>query len=326
MKTKISSIIMVLIILIIGIEVLQESKSILNTVKFSLSIWENNLFPSLFPFFVISDLLINCGFASFLGELLKPLMNKLFCLKGEASFALVLSMVSGFPSGSKYTKELYLKGLINEHEASKILTFTHFANPLFILGTISIMFLGNQEIGFLILFCHYLGNFIIALLFRNYYISKKNAIKVSLKRAINAMHQKRLENNKSLGQLISEALMNAIQTLLLILGVITFFLIITTIIDNNINFDLYHQTILNGIFEMTQGLKHISLLAIPLKNKATLATLFISFGGLSVHMQTISIISDTKIKYYPFLVARILHASISALLIYLLFDYYFLWT
>ncbi len=324
MKTKISSIIIILIILFIGIEVLKESNSILKTVKFSLSIWENNIFPSLFPFFVISDLLINCGFASFLGEILKPIMYKLFRLKGEASFALVLSMLSGFPSGAKYTKELYKQGLINEREATKILTFTHFSNPLFVLGTISIMFLNNKEIGFLILFCHYISNFIIGLLFRSYHISKKDTVKISLKRAINAMHERRINNDKNFGQLISDSLINSIHTLLLILGVITMFLIITTIIDNNIKIDMYNQSILNGIFEMTQGLKYVSLLPIPLKNKAVLATLFISFGGLSVHMQTISIISDTKIKYYPFLIARILHASIASLLLYILFDYYFL--
>ena len=263
MKTKISSIIIIVVILFISIEVLSESSSILKTVKFSLSIWENNIFPALFPFFVISDLLINCGFASFLGEILKPFMHKLFKLKGEASFALVLSMLSGFPSGAKYTKELYLNNLINEHEASKILTFTHFSNPLFILGTISIMFLNNKEIGLLILFCHYISNFIIGFLFRNYYISKKDTFKVSLRKAIDAMHQKRISNNKNFGQLISSALINSINTLFLILGVITMFLIITTIIDNNISLNPYNQSILNGVFEMTQGLKYVSLLPIP---------------------------------------------------------------
>ncbi len=325
MKKKLATIIIVLIILIICVEVLRESKSIMRTVTFSLNIWQSNIFPSLFPFFVISELLINCGFASFLGEILKKVMNKVFKLKGESSFALVLSMLSGFPSGSKYTKELYIKGLINDQEATKLLTFTHFSNPVFILGTISIMFLNNKEIGFLILVCHYIGSFIVGILFRNYYISPNNNIKISFKKAVDAMHQKRVANKMNFGQMITQALMNSINTLFLILGVITMFLIITTIIDNNINLNLYNQSILNGIFEMTQGLKYTSLLNIPLKNKAILATLFISFGGLSVHMQTISIISDTKIKYYPFLIARILHASISSLLIYILFEYYFLW-
>jgi sporulation integral membrane protein YlbJ len=306
-----------------GIQVLLESNYVMKSVSFSLLLWTENIFPSLFPFFVISNLLINCGFASFLGELLKPFMYHVFRIKGEASFVLALSMLSGFPSSAKYTRELYDKGLINEYEASKLLTFTHFSNPLFILGTISIMFLNNKEVGLLILICHYISNLIIGLIFRNYYISKKDTSKVSLKKAFDVMHEKRLASGKSIGLMISNALMNSINTLLLILGVISMFLIITTIIDQNITLNLYNQSILNGTLEMTQGLKYVSLLPIPLKNKALLSTMFISFGGFSVHMQTIGLISDTKIKYLPFLVARILHASISSLLIYFLFDYWF---
>ena len=324
MRRKILTFIIVLIILIIGVEVLVKSSYVMKSVSFSLKLWQENIFPSLFPFFVVSNLLINCGFASFLGEMLRPFMYKVFRIKGEASFVLVMSMLSGFPSSAKYTRELYDKGLINEYEASKLLTFTHFSNPLFILGTISIMFLNNTEVGILILICHYVGNVIIGLLFRNYYISKKDTTKVSFKNSFNIMHAKRLESGKSMGLMISSALMNAINTLLLVLGVVTMFLIITTIIDQNITLDLYNQSILNGTLEMTQGLKYVSLLSIPLKNKALLSTMFLSFGGLSVHMQTIGLISDTKIKYLPFLIARILHASISSLLIFFLFDYWFM--
>lgn len=324
MRRKILTFIIVLIILIMGIEVLLKSSYVMASVSFSLSLWLDNIFPSLFPFFVISNLLINCGFASFLGELLKPLMYHVFRIKGEASFVLVMSLLSGFPSSAKYTRELYDKGLINEHEASKLLTFTHFSNPLFVLGTISIMFLNNKEVGFLILICHYISNFIIGMIFRNYYVSKKDTTKVSFRKAFNVMHEKRLESGKSIGLMISNALTSTINTLLLILGVITMFLIITTIIDQNISLNPYNQSILNGVLEMTQGLKYVSLLPIPLENQAILSAMFISFGGLSVHMQTIGLISDTKIKYLPFFIARILHASISGLLIYILFDYWFL--
>lgn len=324
MKKKIITFVIVLTILIMGMEVLLKSSYVMVAVSFSLSLWLDNIFPSLFPFFVISNLLINCGFASFLGELLKPFMYKIFRIKGEASFVLVMSMLSGFPSSAKYTRELYDKGLLNGDEASKLLTFTHFSNPLFILGTISIMFLNNKEIGFLILICHYISNLIIGIIFRNYYISKKDTSKVSFRKAFNVMHEKRLASGKSIGLMISNALMNTINTLLLVLGVVTMFLVITTIIDQNITLNLYNQSILNGTLEMTQGLKYVSLLPIPLKNKALLSTMFISFGGLSVHMQTIGLISDTKIKYLPFLIARILHASISSLLIYVLFDYWYM--
>lgn len=93
MKRKIFTFIIVLIILILGTEILLKSHYVMTSVSFSLKLWVENIFPSLFPFFVVSNLLINCGFASFLGELLKPLMYHLFRIKGEASFVLVMSLL-----------------------------------------------------------------------------------------------------------------------------------------------------------------------------------------------------------------------------------------
>lgn len=322
MKKIISSILIMSILIFVSIEILTESKTILESVNFSFSVWKNNIFPSLFPFFVLSEILINYGFIELVGELCKPIMNKVFHIKSSCAFIFIMSLISGFPSNAKYTRELYLNGNINEKEASKILTFTHFSNPLFILGTLSLLFLNNKEVGLLILICHYLTNIIIGLIFRNYYQSPKEETKVSIKTAILSMHNKRINNNNTFGQIITNSLYNSINTLLLVLGTVTLFLIITTIIDNNINLNNYNQSILNGFFEMTQGLKYVSLLNIPLKLKSVISTMIISFGGLSVHMQVISILSDTKIKYTPFLVARILHALIASFAVYILFDYW----
>ncbi len=322
MKKKITSIIILIILLYITFEVLTTSSSILNSILFSISIWKNNIFPSLFPFFVLSEMLINYGFVELISELFKPFMQSFFKINSKASFVLGMGILSGFPSSAKYTKELYISGDLNENEAAKVLTFTHFSNPLFILGTISGLFLNNKEIGYLILLCHYFGNFIVGFLFRNYYPSTTEKTKFSIKLAINKMHNKRINNNLTFGEIITNSLLSTINTLLLILGVITMFLVITTIIDNNISLNNYYQTLLNGFFEMTQGLKYVSLLNIPLKLKTALSTMFISFGGLSVHIQTISILSNTKIKYMPYLTARIMHALISSLLIFILFDFW----
>lgn len=321
MSKKVISIIIISSLLFIGFEILTSSDQILNSVKFSLSIWYNNLFPSLFPFFVLSELLINYGFIELVGELLKPIMIKIFKTDSKTAFIFVMSLISGFPSNAKYTRELYQNNLIDKKQATKILTFTHFSNPLFILGTLSLVFLNNKEVGLLILTIHYLTNIIIGILFRNYYPTKEVSSTVSLKNAINNMHLCRLNNSKNFGTIITSALLNTINTLLLILGVVTMFLVLTTIIDNNINLNNYNQSILNGFVEMTQGLKYISVLNIPLKFKATLSTMILSFGGLSVHMQIIGILSDTDIEYLPFFTARLLHAAIASISLFILFDF-----
>lgn len=322
MKKLFSSIIIMIILLFLVFEILTMSDTVLDSVDFSINIFINNIFPSLFPFFVLSEILINYGFVELIGELFKPIMDKLFRINGNCAFIFIMSIISGFPSSAKYTRELYLKGLINEYEATKVLMFCHFSNPLFILGTVSVFFLNNKEVGLLILICHYLTNIIIGIIFRNFHPSTSEKNSISLKKAILNMHNKRINNDKSFGQIITNSLLSSINTLLLVLGVISMFLVITTVIDNNINLNNYNQSILNGFIEMTQGLKYISLLDIPLKLKSVLSTMIISFGGLSVHMQVMGILSDTKIKYLPFLTARILHSVISAFLVFIIFDFW----
>jgi len=313
-KISISVVIMIILIFIAS-QILIKSDSVLESVSFSFGIWKNNIFPSLFPFFVLSELLINYGFVEFLGELFKPIMNYVFKVKGICAFIFIMSIISGIPANAKYIRELYLNGAVDEKEGGKMLMFTHFSNPLFILGTISIVFLNNKTAGLLILICHYISNVIIGFLFRDYYPTKEKGQKISFKKAILKMHNKRINQNKSFGSILTNALVNSTNTLLLILGVVTFFLIITTIINDIFNLNPISQSILNGIFEMTQGLKSISILNVSLKTKAILSTMIISFGGFSGHMQVMGILSDTKIKYWPFLLGRIIHAIIASLLV-----------
>ena len=320
MKKIWHSILIMAILIFIGLEILIESKHILSSVLFSFQICVNNIFPSLFPFFVLSEILTNYGFVEFLGEICKPMMGYLFKTKGEAAFIFIMSMISGSPSNAKYTRELYLNNIITAKEASKILMFSHFSNPLFILGTISLVFLNNKEVGLLILIAHYATNVLIGILFRNYEATSEKKEKLNFKKAILSMHERRITNDKTFGAIVTTALQNSINTLLLILGVVTVANVLSTIIDQNINLNHYYQCLLNGVIEMTQGLKYVSLLNIPLKIKTVLSTMMISFGGISVHLQVISILSDTKIEYLPFLVARIFHAFFASLLVYLLFD------
>ena len=205
MKTKIASLIIVIILTITTILFLTFPSEIITSVTFSISVWKDSLIPSLFPFFVISELLINYGFVELLGELTKNIMTKFFHLPGEASFVLVGSLISGFPSSSKYINELLQTDKIDEKEAAYLLKFNHFSNPLFVVGTIGILLLNNKNIGILILCIHILSNFIIAFLFR----PKSNKYKkgnISLIRGINKTHKKRIMNNSSFSEILSKSI------------------------------------------------------------------------------------------------------------------------
>ncbi|MBE6153139.1 MAG: hypothetical protein E7166_02775 [Firmicutes bacterium] len=316
MKKYLNSFLILLITVVLTIEVIINSDAVIDSARFSFTIWKDNIFPTLFPFFVASNLLIKYGFVELAGEFLKPLMYKLFKINGESSFVLILSMLSGFPSSAKYTKELFDNGLINDKEATKLLTFTHFPNPLFVIGTVSVIFLNKRIIGFFILISIYLSNIIIGIIFRNYHVSTCESSKISLKRAINNM-KARYKKNKNFGIILTNTLVESINLLLLILGTISLFLIINKILTTTFNINDFNRAILSGVLEMTGGLKYFSLLNIPLGIKAIFSTMILAFGGLSVHTQVYSIIADTKIKYIPYLCARIIHVVLSGMFMYI---------
>jgi len=309
MKKIIINLFYIVLVCIICIEVLMNSKVVLNSVKISFSIWQNNIFPSLFPFFIIGNILISLKLPNIIGELLKNITYKLFKINKNGAFIIILSMLSGFPSSAKYIKEMHINGDLNEKEATKLLTFTHFSNPLFILGTVS-LFIKDYKMCVPILICHYIGNLFVGIIFRNYYVSKlyKSNIKNSIKS---------IKNNKSFGEILSNSISSGINTLLLILGTISVFLILTSLINNIFNLNGINKVIINGLFEMTQGIKYLESISLSVNLKGLFAVMILSFGGLSVHMQVITIISDTKIKYFPYFIGRILHTIISVFIFFL---------
>lgn len=62
-----------------------------------LNLWLSIVFPSLFPFFVASEVLNKSGFMKSAGILLEPVMRPLFNVPGCGSFALAMGLTSGYP-------------------------------------------------------------------------------------------------------------------------------------------------------------------------------------------------------------------------------------
>ena len=309
MNKKYLNFVICFIITIFFLEIFNHSSLIIETIFKSINIWFYNIVPTILPIYILIDLLSNYQGIYYLAKIFGNFMEKVFKMKKSTSFVFVLSIVSGFPSNSKYLKMLLDNQEINTKEANKLLTFTHFSNPLFIIQTIGITFLNDKQVGILILIIHYLINFLIGLFYRNYYINLSNKGNINLKQ------------KTSFVTCLTNAIYNTIKILFLLLGIITFFMLITAIIRVNFPLNTIVLNILCGLLEMTQGLYYVSSLSIPLLLKATLMTFFISFGGISIHLQVFSILKDYKVSYSNYLFARIIHGFLSSSLVYLILNF-----
>ena len=276
------------------------SYNIMESIRFSFSLCINNLFPSLIPFMLLSNILIKYNFINDISDIFNKVMIKLFKVNKNCSFAFIMSILSGTPSNAKYLKDLLDNRLISIKDVRKCLNFCHFTNPIFIIGTIGLTFLNSKKLGLIILISHYISSIIIGLY---------NKSEISLND--NILKLKNTKNNFI--NILKESINSTSSTLLLILGIITTCTIITCIINNIflINNDL---KFIYGFIEVTQGLKYLSLSNFSIELKSIISSFLISFGGFCIHAQVFSILDNKKIRYYPYLLARFFQGIISSFL------------
>ncbi len=286
MKKYISN--FLLIFLIIGILYFQ--KNITEEIKNAVELFWKKVFPSLFPFLVLSPFFIHYGFFDFIRKTLGPITKKVFLISENSAYLFFMSMISGFPSSATNAKALYDEQYVSKEEAFHTLLFSHFSNPIFIFSMVR-----NNPI--LILTAHYLSNIIIGILLRFHKIEKKS---------------KNIEQKieKSFFDIFTNSIKNAMQNSLFILGVIVFFFMINAIF----NFSLTHL-----LLELSQGLLYASKLPIGIREIACIEAFLLSFGGFSVHIQTYGILSDWHLPYFPYLFTRIFHGILASSIVYIFF-------
>lgn len=293
MKKTYKSILILVTLITLLILYLINSNIIVNAIIDYSILFLTNLFPVSLLFFIFSTLLIDYGLIELIQYYLK--------INTSSLYVLLISAISGFPSGAKYTKELLEKNLIDENTANKIIMFSHFPNPLFILGSVYLV-LKDKEICLKLLLAIIISNIIIYIFSKDKKPTKNNI--------------KKLKVPSNFSNVLSKAVTNAFNTLLLIYGTSLFFYLVATIITKYITLNTNSFIILNGFFDLTKGVFSTTLLN-NLTLRAIYILIFISFGGLSIHMQVKSIITDTSIKYKYFFIGRII-GTILALIIFIL--------
>lgn len=262
------------------------------------SIFFHQVFPSLFPMFIINDILISYNFIFYLNKWFQNLFYKLFRFSNAATYIFILSIFSGTPTNGYIAANLVKEKNLNPKEASIILSYSFFLNPLFLFSILNTI-LNDQLEAIKLIGIAYSVNLLIAFLQRNH--TYENII---LNDALPA---------KPFSKILTESINHAFSTLLNILGTMIFYFIIC----EGINLFINNATIncfINGILEVTGGLSKLGSLNISFSLKKIIAILFISFGGLSIHSQIKSIITDANISYKPFFKARLIHMILSTLI------------
>ncbi|MCR8645325.1 sporulation integral membrane protein YlbJ [Paenibacillus sp. N1-5-1-14] len=313
------------------------------------SIWWDVLFPALFPFFVISEILLGFGIVHFIGTLFDPMMRPVFRVPGIGGFIMAMGFASGYPVGAKLTAQLWEQKLVNREEGERLVAVTTSSDPIFLIGAVSVGFFHDVELAGILAIAHYGGAMIIGLLMRFHGMRSKpseddpNRHPTShtdsiLKRAFEAMHAARIKDGRRIGTLLGHAIQHSLNLMFVVGGLVVFFSVVLSVLTQAGIMQFFYnglatllaavhlpealsQSLMSGVFEVTLGTKEAgSAVGVALPFQVAAAAFILSWGGLSVHAQVVSLLANTNLRYMPFLFARLIHGVIAVVIVLLLWQ------
>ncbi|MEF3304393.1 sporulation integral membrane protein YlbJ [Paenibacillus sp. GYB003] len=310
-----------------------------------LAIWWDILFPALLPFFVIAELMLGFGIVHFFGTLLDPMMRPLFRVPGIGGFAMAMGFASGYPVGARLTAQLWEQRLIRRDEGERLVSFTTTSDPIFLIGAVSIGFFHDASLAVILAVAHYGTSVVIGLLMRYHgnlqFVAAAPKLTGAnpIRRAMQSMHRARLLDSRTFGEMLRDALQSSLKLIMVIGGLVVFFCVVLEVMTlSHLMRGLYAavtfvlqgahvppelaQAVVGGLFEVTLGAKsaagagvHLSLVS-----KVAIAAFILSWGGLSVHAQVVSLLNRTDLRYIPFGIARLAHGFMAAAAVFALWE------
>ncbi len=302
-----------------------------------LRLWWDIVLPALLPFFVAAEALMALGVVHFLGVLLEPLMRPLFDVPGVGAFAFAMGLVGGYPIGARITANLRRKGLCNQIEGERLVSFSNTADPLFMAGAVAVGMFRLPALGVVICAAHYISATVVGVLMRLHGSVQRSGDagragrENILVRALAELHRARQADGRPFGQLLGDSVRDSVNNMLLIAGFIMMFSVmirvltvagVTGAIGSSISFALrllgvspeLATAFVSGLFEITLGTELASKAAAPLLQRVMAANAVIAWSGLSVFAQVSAMCAGTDIRMAPYLAARVAQAGIAAVL------------
>lgn len=321
------------------------SRTNLIAAKNGLVLWSTAVVPSLFPFFVATELLSYTNVVTYLGKLLNPIMRPLFNIPGEGAFAFLMGLISGYPVGAKIVSNFMEQGIVSREEAERMLAFTNNSGPLFIIGTVGITLFGNTTIGILLFITHVLACISVGIVFKYLFKDKhSNITNFKVSRSKKHLEKSYKEysyensNNKSndlgfsaLGEILGKSIMNSVSTIVMIGGFVVIFSVIISILNQSnllnglsnmlspalstigISQELINA-FLSGIVELTNGVSLVANTNIKgISINIIISAFLLGFGGISVLLQVFSIISKNGLSIKKYALGKLLQGVFAAL-------------
>lgn len=254
-----------------------------------LDLWYKALIPALFPFMILSNVIINLNLTEGVNMFMRPL-TFILKLKKEAGYGIFAGLFFGYPACAAACCNLVKKNIISKEDANICIASFNNVSPAFLSGFVCMEILGNANCFlpvFLIFYsCTLITSFIIRYIIFQKYRDTYTSVSVP-------MPQK--------SALIDKSILSALKNI----GKLGGYIIIFSILSHCImSFIPFHPEILCMLIEITTGL--------TVSDRRYLTFLpFISLGGVCGMFQTFSVDENNIIDKKIYILGKFISAVIT---------------
>lgn len=284
------------------ISMLLSPRAVFSGAEDGLLLWFQIVFPTLFPFMLVSALMMAGGGLSVISGLFGNVLGRIFATSGNGAFAVLTGFLCGYPMGAKVTADLLRSGRITRNEGCYLLSFCNNTSPAFIMNFIIWKTLGRDELTVPSLLILFGVPVLLSFLFRRFYLHGEKRFRSPEK------------NNRRAGNTLDFAafdscMMDSFEGIVKVGGYIISFSILIALLGEFSDIAFFKAVlpsleITNGIVMLHKGIADPAL-SYPLIMGLT------SFGGFCSVAQTNCMLRGTGISIFPY-IAQKLAASLAA--------------
>ncbi len=245
------------------------------------------IIPSVFPFAVLSGCIAfsPTGRQGWFGRL----FHRVFRLPAEAATPFLVGILCGFPMGGRAVARGYLQGVFSREEAERMLCFTSNTSIAFLIGGVGVSLRGSLREGIWLFGVQTLLALLCALL-----TVPKNS----------PSHVAPLPSHFPPAPTLAHAVQGGINATLTVCGFVTFFSACLALLRPFCS--SYSFAIIASLLEVGNACQSGAALPLPLTAFA------VCFSGLSVHLQTVTVLEGTDLSVKPYLLSKMLQGLAAA--------------
>lgn len=283
--------------------------------KSGLILWATVLVPSLLPFSILTSLI-----RRYMAEKPYHTHTKQFMCQGRTQriagfrtsphtyLLLAAGILSGYPIGAKIAGELYLDGSLTYKKALFFAGFTNNPSPMFVLffvgGNTLHLASGTYLFYGLMLLSSFLGSLCFTLA----------APRISHRTDRQPRPRTEAGGELPFSKVIDAEISACALLMIKIGGYIMLFSILASLMRDLPLIPYYAKLFLGNLLEITTGNAMTAEAALPHNIKTILSLAFTSFGGLSAAAQTNSVLQNTGLSLFHYLIMKFLGGLFALLL------------